>query len=193
MDVEYHEEYVRNSSGVQLFTCGWLPASTSPRALVFLCHGYGMECSGFMRACGVRLAAAGYGVFGMDYEGHGKSMGTRCYIRSFHRLVDDCDRFYKSICGLEEYRSKSRFLYGESMGGAVALLLHRKDPTFWDGAVLVAPMCKISEKVKPHPLVITALTQVEDIIPRWKIVPTKDVIDAAFKDPDKREQVGRTS
>ncbi|KAF7002688.1 hypothetical protein CFC21_018133, partial [Triticum aestivum] len=49
MDVEYHEEYVRNSSGVQLFTCGWLPASTSPRALVFLCHGYGMECSGFMR------------------------------------------------------------------------------------------------------------------------------------------------
>lgn len=45
---------------------------------------------------------------------------------------------------LEEYRDKSRFLYGESMGGAVALLLHRKDPTFWDGAVLVAPMCKVS-------------------------------------------------
>uniref|UniRef100_A0A453CHA2 Serine aminopeptidase S33 domain-containing protein n=1 Tax=Aegilops tauschii subsp. strangulata TaxID=200361 RepID=A0A453CHA2_AEGTS len=45
MDVEYHEEYVRNSSGVQLFTCGWLPASTSPRALVFLCHGlrHGMQ------------------------------------------------------------------------------------------------------------------------------------------------------
>ncbi|XP_047060876.1 caffeoylshikimate esterase-like isoform X1 [Lolium rigidum] len=189
MDVEYHEEYVRNSSGLQLFTCGWLPASTSPKALVFLCHGYGMECSGFMRACGLRLAAAGYGVFGMDYEGHGKSMGTRCYIRSFHRLVEDCDRFYKSICDLEEYRSKSRFLYGESMGGAVALLLHRKDPAFWDGAVLVAPMCKISEKVKPHPLVITALTQVEDVIPKWKIVPTKDVIDAAFKDPAKREKI----
>jgi acylglycerol lipase len=29
------------------------------------------------------------------------------------------------------------------MGGAVALLLHRKDPAFWDGAVLVAPMCKV--------------------------------------------------
>lgn len=43
----------------------------------------------------------------------------------------------------EENRRKSRFLYGESMGGAVTLLLHRKDPTFWDGAVLVAPMCKV--------------------------------------------------
>jgi alpha-beta hydrolase superfamily lysophospholipase len=47
---------------------------------------------------------------------------------------------------MEEYRRKSRFLYGESMGGAVALLLHRKDPTFWDGAVLAAPMCKVADQ-----------------------------------------------
>lgn len=44
----------------------------------------------------------------------------------------------------EQYRCKSRFLYGESMGGAVALLLHKKDPSFWSGAVLVAPMCKVT-------------------------------------------------
>ena len=44
---------------------------------------------------------------------------------------------------MEDYRNKSRFLYGESMGGALTLLLHRKDPAFWDGAVLVAPMCKV--------------------------------------------------
>lgn len=29
------------------------------------------------------------------------------------------------------------------MGGAVALLIHREDPAFWHGAVLVAPMCKV--------------------------------------------------
>lgn len=29
------------------------------------------------------------------------------------------------------------------MGGAVTLLLHRKDPAFWNGAILVAPMCKV--------------------------------------------------
>nr|CAB3465476.1 unnamed protein product [Digitaria exilis] len=117
MDIEYHEEHVRNPRGVQLFTCRWLPASSSPKALVFLCH-----------ECGIKMATAGYGVFGIDYEGHGKSMGIRCYIQKFDNLG---------------YRNRSRFLYGESMGGAVALLLHRKDPAFWDGAVLVAPMCKI--------------------------------------------------
>lgn len=29
------------------------------------------------------------------------------------------------------------------MGGAVALLIHKSDPDFWHGAVLVAPMCKV--------------------------------------------------
>lgn len=48
---------------------------------------------------------------------------------------------------------------------------------------------QISENVKPHPLVISLLTRVEDIIPRWKIVPGNDVIDSAFKDPVKREEV----
>lgn len=43
----------------------------------------------------------------------------------------------------EENKGKMRFLMGESMGGAVVLLLERKKPDFWDGAVLVAPMCKV--------------------------------------------------
>ncbi|XP_076885205.1 caffeoylshikimate esterase-like [Bidens hawaiensis] len=148
-----------------------------------------MECSDFMRGCGTKLASYGYAVFGIDYEGHGRSMGARCYIKKFDNIVTDCSNYFKYISGQEEYKNKRRFLYGESMGGAVALLIHRKDPTFWHGAILVAPMCKISEKVKPHPLVISMLTQVEDVIPRWKIVPTKDVIDAAFKDPVKREEI----
>lgn len=188
MGVEYHEVFIRNSRGVQLFTCRWLPFS-SPKALVFLCHGYGMECSRFMRGVGTKLANNGYAVFGIDYEGHGRSAGARCYIKKFDNIVNDCSEFFKSVCAQEEYREKTRFLYGESMGGAVALLTHKKDPSFWHGALLVAPMCKISEKVKPHPMVISLLTKVEDVIPRWKIVPTKDVIDSAFKEPAKREEV----
>jgi len=42
-----------------------------------------------------------------------------------------------------ENKKKMRYLMGESMGGAVALLLHRKKPEYWDGAILVAPMCKV--------------------------------------------------
>ncbi|KAJ8749574.1 hypothetical protein K2173_026223 [Erythroxylum novogranatense] len=186
---DYREEYIKNSRGVELFTCRWLPCSSSPKALIFLCHGYGMECSGFMKECGIRLARAGYAVFGVDYEGHGRSSGSRCYIKKFDNIVNDCNEFFKSVSAEKDYRDKGRFLYGESMGGAVTLLLHKKEPSFYDGAVLVAPMCKISEKLKPHPVVVNILTSFEELIPKWKIVPTKDVIDSAFKDPDKREKV----
>ncbi|KAG9156963.1 hypothetical protein Leryth_009015 [Lithospermum erythrorhizon] len=244
MDVQYLEEDVRNSRGVEQFTCRWLPCNSSPKALVFLCHGYGMECSNFMKVVGIKLASYGYAVFGIDYEGHGRSSGARCYIKKFDNLVNDCSEYFESVCGklptilvqlcyflhpklfgeIREimlviwweikflvfgdpyvrighamidtahtaqpaYKEKKRFLYGESMGGAVALLVHKKNPAFWHGAVLVAPMCKISEKLKPHPIVISMLTKVEDVIPKWKIVPSKDVIDSGFKDPVKREEV----
>ncbi|KAB1202985.1 Caffeoylshikimate esterase [Morella rubra] len=139
----------------------------------------------------IRLSRAGYAVFGIDFEGHGRSKGVRCYIKKFENIVDDCRDFFMSVCVQEEYRAKRRFLYGESMGGVVALLLHKRDPTFWTGAVLVAPMCKISENVKPHPAVVNFLTRIEEIIPKWKIVPAKDVIEEAFKDPTKRQEVRR--
>lgn len=45
----------------------------------------------------------------------------------------------------EENVKRMRIIMGESMGGAVVLRLHRKKPNYWDGGVLVAPMCKVIE------------------------------------------------
>ena len=52
-----------------------------------------------MPECGIRLVRAGYGVFGIDYEGHRKSKGPRCYIKRFNNIVNDCNNFFKGICG----------------------------------------------------------------------------------------------
>ncbi|KAL0420041.1 UNVERIFIED_CONTAM: Caffeoylshikimate esterase [Sesamum radiatum] len=127
--------------------------------------GYGMECSNFMKGVGTKLASHGYAVFGIDHEGHGRSMGARCYIKRFDNIVNDCSDHFKSICG------KKSLILNFSTGR-------------------VQGKEKISEKLKPHPVVISLLTTVEDVIPKWKIVPTKDIIDSAFKDPIKREEVG---
>lgn len=191
-NVKYEEEFILSSRGVKLFTCRWLPTDREPKALICLCHGYAMECSIFMEDTGIRLAKAGYAVFGIDYEGHGKSGGIPGYIQSFQDIVNHSAAFFKAVAERVEYRNKSRFLYGESMGGAVAILIHRKQPNYyWNGAVLVAPMCKIAEELKPHPVVINILRKLTTVIPTWKIVPTKDIIDLAFKEPEKREQIRR--
>lgn len=47
-----------------------------------------------------------------------------------------------------EYCNLPSFLFGQSMGGAVALKIHLKQPNAWSGAILVAPMCKVSFEPK---------------------------------------------
>ncbi|KAM7262924.1 hypothetical protein ACFE04_000607 [Oxalis oulophora] len=188
-NVKYEEEFIVNSRGTKLFTCRWTPINQEPKALIFLCHGYAMECSITMYSCGMRLANEGYAVYGIDYEGHGKSEGLDAFIDDFDRLVDDVSNHYITICEKKENKGKMRYLLGESMGGAVILLLHRKNPHYWDGALLVAPMCKIADDIKPKPMVVSVLNKLIGIIPTWKIIPGQDIIDVAFKQPEIRKQI----
>ncbi|GMH13343.1 hypothetical protein Nepgr_015184 [Nepenthes gracilis] len=188
--IRYEEEFVRSSSsGLMLFTCRWLPGDQEPKALIFLLHGYAMESSISMKGTATRLVKAGYGVYGIDYIGHGRSGGLHGYVPSFDDLVDDCSSHFTTVCEREENKERMRYLLGESMGGTVAIFLHRKMPDFWDGAVLVAPMCKIADGLKPNPIVTAFLRKLSYIIPTWKIVPTPDIIDAAVRDPEAKKQI----
>ncbi|KAL9678156.1 hypothetical protein QQ045_015995 [Rhodiola kirilowii] len=148
-----------------------------------------MESAVSMRVTGTRLAAAGFEVHGVDYEGHGKSFGLLGLVNSFDDVVDDCSDYFTKIAEKAENKKKMRFVMGESMGGAVALLIHRKKPNYWDGAVLSAPMCKIADEIKPNQVVITVLNQLTKIIPSWRIVPTQDIIDVAFREPAIRKEI----
>ncbi|CAL0316268.1 unnamed protein product [Lupinus luteus] len=154
-EIKYEEEFISNSRGMKLLASRWLPQNESPKALVFMCHGYSLECSITMNSTATRLAKAGYAVYGVDYEGHGKSEG----------------------------------LQGESMGGAVAILLHWKKPDYWDGAILAAPMCKIGDDMSPNAVMVSILTGLSKVAPKWKLVPTEDLIEIGFKVPEVREQI----
>lgn len=187
--VSYEEEYIFNNRELKLFTCRWLPTSQETKALIFMCHGFGMECSISMQGTGTRLAKAGFAVYGIDIEGHGKSSGLQGYIPCFNDVVIDCDYHFTIISQKPENRGMMKFLLGEAMGGAVALLLHRKTPDFWDGAVLIAPMCKIQEEFVPHPMVNSVLDQLCNVIPTWKIIPIKDIIESGIREPERRQEL----
>lgn len=186
--LEMKESYEVNSKGIEIFWKSWLPKESKPKAAVFFCHGYGDTCTFFFEGIARKLASCGYGVFAMDYPGFGLSEGLHGYIPSFDQLVDDVIEQYSKIKENPEFNSLPCFLFGESMGGAVALKTHLKQPKAWNGAILCAPMCKISEQMVPPKLVVKMLIAMANVLPKNKMVPTQDIGDAAFKDPKKREQ-----
>lgn len=109
-----------------------------------------MEIGAHDAGCAARLVKAGYEVYGIDCQGHGKSSGLLGLITDFDHLVDDLSNHFTHISERTQNRKKMRILMGESMGGAMVLRLHMKKPHFWDAAVLVAPMCKVPN-IPSHP------------------------------------------
>lgn len=45
------------------------------------------------------LVKAGFAVYGIDYEGHGKSGGLQGYVHNFDNLVEDCCKHFTGMCG----------------------------------------------------------------------------------------------
>ncbi|KAK6927948.1 Serine aminopeptidase, S33 [Dillenia turbinata] len=185
--IEMEESYEVNSRGLEIFTKSWLPKASPPKAVICYCHGYGDTCTFFFEGVARKLASCGYAVFAMDYLGFGLSEGLHCYIESFNILVDDVIEHYSKVKESPEFRSLPSFLFGQSMGGAVALKVHLKQPNAWSGAVLVAPMCKIADDVVPPWLVKQILIGVAKFLPKQKLVPQKDLAEMAFGELKKRE------
>ncbi|KAM7271839.1 hypothetical protein ACFE04_031053 [Oxalis oulophora] len=189
--VKYDETFIINSRGYKLFTCSWVPRENESKALIFLCSPWALDCSVAMKSTSIRLAKLGFGVYGIDYQGHGKSAGPTAYIDNFDLLVDDCHKHFTKISEKEENLGKKKFLFGEAMGGAVALHLHLKNHNIWDGAILVAPMCQVAEKLKPHPLFRASLKTLTKINPKLKLCPTSvdEIIDLAYKEHKARKEM----
>ncbi|XP_010916377.1 caffeoylshikimate esterase isoform X1 [Elaeis guineensis] len=182
------ESYEVNSRGLEIFSKSWLPEGSKMKALICFCHGYGDTCTFFFEGIAKKLATSGYGVFALDYPGFGLSEGLHGYIPSFDTLVNDVAEHFSKIKENSEYQGLPSFLFGQSLGGAVALKVHLKQLHAWDGAILVAPMCKMAEDVVPAWPIQQILICIAKILPKEKLVPQKDLAEMAFKDIKKREQ-----
>ncbi|XP_054808829.1 caffeoylshikimate esterase-like [Prosopis cineraria] len=186
--IRTEEWYQRNSRGMEIFCKRWMPEPGVPiKAALYFCHGYGSTCTYFFEGIAKRIAAAGYDVYAMDYPGFGLSEGLHGYIPNFDDLVDAVIEQFTSIKSKPELRRLPKFIMGQSMGGAVSLKVHLKEPNDWDGLILVAPMCKIGEGLIPSPAVLKVLNLLSKVVPEAKLFPKKDLAELSFRDPSKRK------
>lgn len=185
-EVEHTESYRFSSRGVQLFTQLYRPKHGPSKGLVLQLHGYGDSSQWFQRLDALRYCKEGFTVASLDHQGHGCSDGLLVHIPCFDDLVHDAYEYAEAV--VEEQKPSACFMVGESMGGAIAVrMLQLYDQSLWSGVILLAPMCRISDDMKPNAAVISILTALSHCFPTWAAVPSQDVIDSAFKLPEKRE------
>eukprot|EP00262_Sarcandra_glabra_P007939 TRINITY_DN21078_c0_g1_i1.p1 TRINITY_DN21078_c0_g1~~TRINITY_DN21078_c0_g1_i1.p1 ORF type:complete len:327 (+),score=2.41 TRINITY_DN21078_c0_g1_i1:276-1256(+) len=180
-----------NPRGLNIFTQSWVPLPPKQiLGIVALIHGFTGESSWLIQLTAVHLAKSGFATCALDHQGHGFSdglQGLATHIPDINPVIDDCISFFDSF--RSQYpASLPSFLYAESLGGAIALLMHmrRASGRPWDGVVLNGAMCGISAKFKPPWPLEHLLSIVAAVVPTWQVVPTRKIPDVSFKEEWKR-------
>ena len=168
---------------LRLFTRRWLPPPEKPpKAAIFMVHGYGNDTSWTFQGTPIFLAQHGFACYALDLPSHGRSDGLPAFVPDVHLAARHCLAFFSSVAAAE----LPRFLFGESMGGAICVLLHFLAPEFFSGAVLVAPMCRISDAIRPPWPIPEVLTAAARVFPTLAAVPGRDLVARSVRVEAKR-------
>lgn len=117
--LKYEDVYIDAGNGVKLN--GWFfPADGSNFTLLF-CHGNAGNISHRIEKIGI-LNKLGLNIFIFDYRGYGKSNGKP----SEHGLYKDVEAAYSYLVSERKIFPERIIVYGESLGGAVAIDLANK-------------------------------------------------------------------
>ncbi|KAK4770045.1 hypothetical protein SAY87_030577 [Trapa incisa] len=147
-----------------LFCRSWFPVSGEIKGILLIIHGlneHGGRYANFAR----QLTSCNFGVYTMDWIGHGGSDGLHGYVPSLDHVVADTTAFLQKI--KLENPGVPCFLFGHSTGGAVVLKAsshpHVKD--MLEGIILTSPALR----VKPaHPIVGVVAPLFSLIAPRFQ-------------------------
>lgn len=115
--------------GLELFYQGWLPEG-DPKARLIICHGLAEHGGRYAHVAGA-LTARGCAAWALDYRGHGRSEGLRGYVERFDLFTEDLHAFVHHVAP-----APRTFMYGHSMGSAVALSYALRYPQDLDGLIV---------------------------------------------------------
>ncbi|XP_059657159.1 uncharacterized protein LOC132303765 [Cornus florida] len=147
-----------------LFCRSWFPVNGEMKGIMIIIHGLN-EHSGRYSHFAKQLTSCNFGVYAMDWIGHGGSDGLHGYVPSLDHVVADTGAFLEMIKA--ENPGIPCFLFGHSTGGAVVL----KAASFphieemLEGIVLTSPALR----VKPaHPIVGAVAPLFSLVVPKYQ-------------------------
>jgi acylglycerol lipase len=110
-----------------------------------------------------------YKTYGLEFEGHGKSEGTKCCIESFDDLLDDLELLLNHLKTIYSNEIPI-YLFSESMGCSVALKYCITRENNIKGLIFLAPLFGIDEKLIPNVFLETILLWVAYYFPQLPLL-----------------------
>ncbi|EYU20422.1 hypothetical protein ABFS82_01G019000 [Erythranthe guttata] len=147
-----------------LFCRSWLPVYGEIKGIVIIIHGLN-EHSGRYTHFAKELVSCNFGVYAMDWIGHGGSDGLHGYVPSLDHVVADTAAFLEKV--KLENPGVPCFLFGHSTGGAVVLKAasYPHIEEMLEGIILTSPALR----VKPaHPIVGAVAPIFSMVVPRFQ-------------------------
>ncbi|CAN1784917.1 Caffeoylshikimate esterase [Linum perenne] len=147
-----------------LFCRSWLPVDDDLKGILVIIHGLN-EHGGRYAHFAKQLTASNFGVYAMDWIGHGGSDGLHGYVPSLDHVVADTGAFLEKI--KSDHPGVPCFLFGHSTGGAVVLKAasYPRIQAMVEGIVLTSPALR----VKPaHPIVAAVAPIFSLVAPRFQ-------------------------
>ncbi len=138
-------ETLSTPDGLRLHLHRWLPKG-NPKAVVIIVHGF-CEHGGRYGRMAVDLYQHDYAVYAADLRGHGRSLGQRAWVRRFDEYLDDLQLVFEHVA--HKYPQLPLFLFGHSMGGAIATLYCLERKPLPCGLILSGPALLIAADVFP--------------------------------------------
>jgi alpha-beta hydrolase superfamily lysophospholipase len=151
--MEISEWYWKSFDGLDMYARGWAP-DDKPKAVLGLVIGHG-EHVGRYKHVGAALANKGYALLGFDLRGHGKSGGRRGFTPSYEALLDDITGFFHQVD--ERYPGLPRFLYGNSLGGNLALNYALRRKPDLRGVIATAAWLKLAYEPPAYKMLLGRL------------------------------------
>ncbi len=133
------------------------------------------------------FAALGFACLGVNQPGMG-SPGVPGLCENWQGYIDNAAFAAKQLAqragaqwSVTGAPSIPLFVYGQSMGGAVAIQLTTQMPAAFTGVLLSAPMCGIAPDRVPNACGIGVLKCLEACCPQAQLVPQDDIIADCFR------------
>jgi alpha-beta hydrolase superfamily lysophospholipase len=183
--MKHQDGYFKNRENQSIYTQNWLPDNPA-KAVLLIIHGLN-EHSGRYDHFSNFFVNEGFAVYSMDLVGHGKSDGTRSYVKDFNNYLDDIILYLEKIKQLQP--ESPIFLIGHSMGGLISALILIDHPDQFAGAVLSGSVVQVPDDVSS--LFITLGKFVSFILPKLGLLKidlsglsrNPDVVQAYKDDP----------